>query len=62
MPSGIERQPWDHSGAHLEAATRIIRALHRGRGCTLTFEMVKALDFAEGDGDWWEQLKEALRG
>lgn len=56
-----EKQSWDHDGAHFAAASRIIRALYRGTGCTLTREMVRALDFAEADGDWWTALREKLR-
>lgn len=56
----VEPHVWDETGAHLAAATKIMRAVHRGTGCRLTAAECVALDFAEGDGDWWQQTKSAL--
>jgi hypothetical protein len=54
---GVVPPPWDNSQNYTRAASKIIRALHRGTGCHLTAEEVAALDFAEGDGDWWQEAK-----
>lgn len=58
--SEIARPSWDHDGTYLAAATRIMRAVKHGTGCTLTAEMAASLNFAEGDGEWWTQTREAL--
>lgn len=46
----------DYSMAADDLARRAHRALQRGTGCHLTPEMVIALHFMEGDGEWWQSF------
>jgi hypothetical protein len=38
------------------AAKKIIRAVKRGKGCTLTHYEAVALDMQQADGDWWMEM------
>lgn len=51
---------WDSDGSYVSAATKIIRAASRGTGTRLTASEVRSINFAEGDGDWWQALNAHL--
>ncbi len=38
---------------------KVQRAVKRRTGCRLTADEAFALDFMEGDGDWWNAIREA---